>query len=434
MNRTILLIITTLGILTCFNAFAESNRIDYDLDDDGLIEINDLRDFDEIRNNLDGSSLYGESLGCPGAGCIGFELTQNIDFDTNQNGQIDEGDLFWNDGEGWFPIAPVNADYAPFSAIFNGNGHSIQNLFIHRPTQGSMGLFGFAIDAEFSDFSLSTAEQGLVGGLALAPLVSYVEDVKVARVHVKAKVQSETSTSGLIAIGSRAKIIATVVNADIINRNASAGGLLAHVSNAEIIGSESHGSITTDLDYVGGLLGASNHSTPSTILASYSTMDIKLKGSGYIGGLVGSSANIQYSYASGKLEYTEDANVGALSAGRYDTVEHSFHVVDDNSDLLQQEFFVGLASIHCSEEMPPCMKAELFDGWQNLLNDQGAAYWDFSTASVLPILTNAKENNNAPRMEVKSGGTLNMFFVLMCILFGLLNIKRARFSQNRLKS
>ena len=46
-----------------FNAFAAGDRVDYDLDDDGLIEINSLADLDEIRNNLDGTSLYGESTG-----------------------------------------------------------------------------------------------------------------------------------------------------------------------------------------------------------------------------------------------------------------------------------------------------------------------------------------------------------------------------------
>lgn len=55
-----LLITTILGAFS-FTAFAESGREDYDLDDDGLIELNDLADLDEIRNNLDGTSLYGTS-------------------------------------------------------------------------------------------------------------------------------------------------------------------------------------------------------------------------------------------------------------------------------------------------------------------------------------------------------------------------------------
>ncbi|MFL0809066.1 MAG: hypothetical protein K6L76_01495 [Agarilytica sp.] len=68
---------------------AASGRAEYDLDDDGLIEIDDLGDLDEIRNHLDGTSLYGESTGCPVEGCVGFELTTDLDVDTNADGVVD---------------------------------------------------------------------------------------------------------------------------------------------------------------------------------------------------------------------------------------------------------------------------------------------------------------------------------------------------------
>ena len=62
-STTRLIVPILLGCLIVPAAFAESGRADYDLDDDGLIEINSLADLDEIRNNLDGTSLYGESTG-----------------------------------------------------------------------------------------------------------------------------------------------------------------------------------------------------------------------------------------------------------------------------------------------------------------------------------------------------------------------------------
>ena len=62
--------LTTSLLLTSILSHSESDRADYDLDDDGLIEINDLPDLNEIRNNLDGSSLYGSSVGCPVSGCM----------------------------------------------------------------------------------------------------------------------------------------------------------------------------------------------------------------------------------------------------------------------------------------------------------------------------------------------------------------------------
>ncbi|MEY4590697.1 MAG: hypothetical protein RL497_2773 [Pseudomonadota bacterium] len=38
-------------------AWAESSRPDYDTDNDGLIEINDLADLSAIRQGLDGKTL-----------------------------------------------------------------------------------------------------------------------------------------------------------------------------------------------------------------------------------------------------------------------------------------------------------------------------------------------------------------------------------------
>ena len=141
-------------------SFAADGRADYDLDDDGLIEINDLADLNEIRNNIDGKTLYGSSFGCPGS-CKGFELTTDLDFDTNQDGKINAHDDYWNDGQGWLPSI---LDYAQF----NGNGHAIRHLMINRPSTELVGLFGYINHADIRQVILTEVDvQGeeRVGGL-----------------------------------------------------------------------------------------------------------------------------------------------------------------------------------------------------------------------------------------------------------------------------
>jgi hypothetical protein len=101
-------------------ALAANGRVDYDVDNDRLIEIFDLGDLDEIRNNLAGTGFYGASaatLGCPG-GCNGFELAANLNFDTNNNGGIDAGDQYYNAGSGWVAIGTGSG---PFTGLFNGH-------------------------------------------------------------------------------------------------------------------------------------------------------------------------------------------------------------------------------------------------------------------------------------------------------------------------
>lgn len=133
---------------------AAHDRADYDLDNNGLIEINDLADLNEIRNNLDGKTLYGSNAGCPtiNGGCKGFELMTPLDFDTNQDNQMDSSDTYWNNGLGWNPIGTYEYQ---FTAIFEGNGHVIRNLFIDKPNSSYIGLFGVINGSEVRNLVLT---------------------------------------------------------------------------------------------------------------------------------------------------------------------------------------------------------------------------------------------------------------------------------------
>ena len=103
---------------------------DYDTDNDGLIEISNLEQLDSMRHDLDGDCVAANSdyasafpnaltgMGCPSSGCSGYELTTNLDFDTNGNDMPDAGDRYWNDGAGWVPLGDRDRE---FSAIFDGN-------------------------------------------------------------------------------------------------------------------------------------------------------------------------------------------------------------------------------------------------------------------------------------------------------------------------
>ena len=153
---------------------------DYDLDDDGLIEVDSLAQLNAIRWDLngDGSVDTGTSvadtakysaafpnaltsLGClrdhdantatpKVAGCIGYELTRDLDFDTDGDGATytvsstgvvtgDAGDAYYNGSKGWKPIGGPSHH---FTATFDGNGKTIANLFINDTAMGEVGLFG----------------------------------------------------------------------------------------------------------------------------------------------------------------------------------------------------------------------------------------------------------------------------------------------------
>ena len=109
--------------------------IDIDKDGDGLIEICDLEGLSEIRYQLDGSSYITSAdattitQGCPRAGCLGYELVKDLDFKADASYRTTSNKVTWTKGDGWLPIGSLSN---PFSAVFEGNGHTIAQ-FIYKP-------------------------------------------------------------------------------------------------------------------------------------------------------------------------------------------------------------------------------------------------------------------------------------------------------------
>ncbi len=142
----------------------------YDTDGNGLIEISSLAQLNAVRWDLDGTGVADDADNndayaaafpvaedgsvCPAeTTCAGYELTANLDFDENGDGEITEADAaYWNDGAGWLPIGTlgiipyhdgeVRPDRAPlFDVTVDGNGHTIANLYVDRPSSHTVGLF-----------------------------------------------------------------------------------------------------------------------------------------------------------------------------------------------------------------------------------------------------------------------------------------------------
>jgi len=98
-------------------------------------------------SNLLWLSVTQEVWGEPDS-CFYFEQTQDIDANETQN---------WNDGEGFSPIglrypSPENDTIwveIPFFGHYNGDDHSIDNLYINRQSEleSSHGLFGYTENA-----------------------------------------------------------------------------------------------------------------------------------------------------------------------------------------------------------------------------------------------------------------------------------------------
>ena len=155
---TLFVVVGLLKPVSAQDVFECDYTTDIDQDNDGLIELCDLDALDAVRYQLDGSG-YRESFdavkvtaGCPRSGCNGYELRKDLDFNIDDNYRDLGNKAAWTSGSGWLPIGDrLNF----FTARFEGNGHTIANLYIDRPSD-YVGLFrATSTPAKISDLILS---------------------------------------------------------------------------------------------------------------------------------------------------------------------------------------------------------------------------------------------------------------------------------------
>ena len=303
-----LTLIAAPGTTSCPTSTPAAN-VDYDTDDDGLIEIASLAQLDVIRHDLDGDGVSAhadhaaafpnalDGMGCPGPFvCNGYELTADLDFDTNGNNRPDAGDAYWDGGHGWLPIGD---EVNQFTAVLDGNNHTIANLYINRSDGNSVGLFGYALYSSIKQVGIVSAAvsgSGYAGGLVGNSGGSTISD---------------SYATGSVSGGGRV------------------GGLIGDSGNSTISDSYAIGNVSGSV-HIGGLVG---YSGSSTISDSYATGSVS--GGGHVGGLVGSlrrnGSTVSGSYATGSVFGTGNVfggnNVGGLVGLSSGTINSSYATV-----------------------------------------------------------------------------------------------------------
>ena len=306
---------------------------DVDQDDDGLIELCDLDALNAIRYQLDGSG-YRESFdaikitaGCPSSGCDGYELRSDLDFNADDSYRNINNKAAWTSGLGWLPIGDrLNF----FSARFEGNGHTISNLYINRPSD-YVGLFRATTKlAKISDLVLSQTNiegNSYIGSLAghNAGGVAYI-GVEGGRL-----IGMGNNVGGLFGANA-----GTILNGDVMleqveSSGHSLGGLIGY--NEGYITYSVADTSLSGISQVGGLVGIN----VGGVLTN-SQADGTAQGSDYVGGLVGlNRGRISASHAKGNV-----ISDGSYGGGLVGANEHEGRTVDSQaSGAVSGNLYVG---------------------------------------------------------------------------------------------
>ena len=285
---------------------------DYDTDGDNLIEINNLHQLNAIRHDLNGDGLPAAAgnypayagafpggdlatttpaaprMGCPQT-CTGYELAQNLNFDTDGDGQVGVTATSTDPYPNW------NAIGGSYAATFDGNGHTISNLTLNfTAATGNAGLFhtlgngGVLRDVGMLTPNLRSS------GTYLGALVAQIDSgAEVRSSYVRGGVL--TATGGLImgglAGGNSGTIQAAYATAEVT------GGAIGNVG-------------------AGGLAGASS----GVITASYAAGPVSGTGSGgiiggFVGTLTGAAVAINDGYCDTTLPAATDSCIGTRTPG-----------------------------------------------------------------------------------------------------------------------
>lgn len=353
---------------------AINGGIDYDKDNDGLIEIRTAAQLDSIRLDTDGNGVVASGdqtdysndfpnplprMGCPASGCVGYEIG------TGRAGEaaiaINMGVSPWIDSPGWVPIPE-------FTAVFDGNGNKVINL--QRDTANAVSNFGL--------FD-TIGRVGVVRNLGVTEaLVRGLTDVGVLAGNNAGLIVASYSSG---TVGTATTTVAPERFGGLVGHNMASGRIYASYSTALVRSSSSHA-----MRSFGGLVGENE----GTIVASYAqgdtdntTPSVPVNG---FGGLVGRNyGRIHASYALGGGSILGiDTDIGGLVGG----AEEGSSVTASYWDTTTRSTSAGGEGKETTELKSPTGYSGPYAGWNVDLNldGRGDDVWNFGTSSDYPTL------------------------------------------------
>ena len=280
---SVLIALTALLSLTT-SAAAQTPAVDYDTNDDGYISVANLDQLNAIRHDLNGNGARDSitttvwanytsafpnaatGMGCPATGCVGYELTTNLDFDSDSDGDVDANDHsgnYWNSGDGWLPIGSFANQY---SANFKGNGNTINNLFISRSSAAYQGLFGvIASGSRLETLGVTNAD---VHGTDRVGILVGENYGTIVACYTTGKAKGPSNSGGLVGRSRRGSAIHSSYSTAYVDGGIASGGLIGRIDDVTIRNSYATGKVVGVLaSHVGGLMGTLGGT--NTVTASY---------------------------------------------------------------------------------------------------------------------------------------------------------------------
>ncbi len=238
-----------------------------------------------------------------------YMLAADIDASDTQG----QNDNYWFKPLGNLTVANTGVLSGGFTGIFDGAGHSIENLYVKRPSEKRIGLFDYI------------AQGGVVGNFNIG---GYIEG---------------ESNFGSVAGYNQGTIYSVVNSAELVSKGAGIGGIVG--TNGGLI-RDTVNKGTLNIDGSSGGIAGSNGDTflnnAGALVNVKNTGDVLSKITGGIGGIVGTNSKngtITNAENAGAVKTLDNAGgeLGGISGRNYGAIETATntgniagHLYDDN--------------------------------------------------------------------------------------------------------
>ncbi len=348
---------------TTATAEVHPGGVDYDVNDNNLIDVETSTQLQAIAHDLAGAgnaaaAAYGaafpdavQGMGCPGT-CKGYELLNDIDLSGVNWTPIGGGRVL-----GPFANPPGNR----YNAVFEGNGHVIERLHLSSTVRNlnSVGLFGVL------------GSDGVVRNVGLVNV-----NVDVA--------ESISFWVGALVGANFGQVAASYVVGGMVRGFYGVGGLTGrnerNENREEIVASYADVTVAVRRDRAGGLVGWNRG---GRIIASYARSRLK---------------RLPYSPAATRVGGVVGFNEGSGDRHRHDVIQSSYYAGDVGGWGGGGVGVPGSPARSVGKLREPTTATGIYDGWDKLnvdgvastamgvvtLNDDSP--WDFGSPFQYPVL------------------------------------------------
>ncbi len=262
------------------------------------IEISTKADLIELSNNPNDWSLF-------------FKQTANISFNEDETLEDWDGN---GEADGAIPkpigFTPIGSEATQFTGYFNGQGYTITNLYIYRPLEAALGLFGYAKNSKIKNCKV--IECDISGRMNIGGLVGANYDGLVENCYTSGRISgNDRYIGGLVGGNVYGAIVKNCSSSAEVNGAQDVGGLIGGMYGSKVNYSFCTGHVKGN-ESVGGLVGFAMDS--SRISKCYSTG--YTEGIMNVGGLIGATLDcaITNTFSTGNVKGYDKDYAGFIGA------------------------------------------------------------------------------------------------------------------------